>query len=292
MTITDVYGTSPVKRVRRTRAQIAELDDAIYEIAEVEHPLTVRSCFYRCVSRGAIEKTEKGYAAVQRRVLAMRRDGRLPYVWFSDGSRFAIRPQSWSSAETALNIWASSYRRALWNDQRVHLEIWSEKDAIRSTISSVTSAWQIPLMIARGYSSESFLWTTAEEIRRDGKPAVIYQLGDHDPSGIDAWRHTKAKLREFAPEIDFTCRRLAVTEAQIEELNLPTRPTKTTDTRAKNFEGESVEVDAIPSPVLRDLVNDAIVQWVDEDQLDLTEAVERHERDGLQALARGGVFGD
>jgi hypothetical protein len=46
-------------------------------------------------------------------------------------------------------------------------------------------------------------------------------------------------------------------------MNLPTRPTKATDSRAKLFSGESVEVDAIPPKVLRALVSDCITRHID-----------------------------
>jgi hypothetical protein len=47
-----VYGTSGLngKRRRRTNAELAEIDDAIYEIAEAEEPVTVRGLFYRVMS--------------------------------------------------------------------------------------------------------------------------------------------------------------------------------------------------------------------------------------------------
>jgi hypothetical protein len=50
--------------------------------------------------------------------------------------------------------------------------------------------------------------------------------------------------------------RVAVNPEQIEEFDLPTRPTKKTDSRAKTFEGESVEVDAIPPARLRQMVEE------------------------------------
>ena len=39
-------------------------------------------------------------------------------------------------------------------------------------------------MIARGFPSETFLWRSAKEINWLGDYTVIYQLGDHDPSGV------------------------------------------------------------------------------------------------------------
>ncbi len=243
-----------VKRNRRTRAELADLHSAILAVCELDHPLSVRGVFYRVMSAGAVEKSEKAYSAVQREVLKLRRSGDLPYEWKADGTRWHLKSPSWSSVDEALEDAAASYRRALWHDQDVYVEVWSEKEAISSIVSPITNAWDVPLMIARGFASESFLWSTAATIRNVAKPTVVYQLGDHDPSGVAAWEHVQRRLRDFAPDVEISFERLAVTEAQIAELSLPTRPTKVTDSRSRSFRGESVEVDAIPTSVLRQIV--------------------------------------
>ena len=286
-----VYGTSAVKRSRSTQLEISQLENAIYDVCQEEQPLSIRGCFYRVMSLGLVPKTEQGYKRVQQRVLLMRRRGDLPYNWIADGTRWRIRPDTFTSTEAALADMAASYRRSLWHNQGVHVEIWSEKDAIRSVISSVTWEWDVPLFIARGFPSETFLYSTAQDIIADGKPAIIYQLGDHDPSGVAAWEQTKRKLAEFAPGIEFQFERLAVTPAQIAEYNLPTRPTKSSDSRAHNFEGDSVEVDAMPSRVLRMLVEDAVEGWIDPEKLGLVRMAEESERAGLLALAGRGLIG-
>lgn len=285
--ISPAYGTSAIKRSRRTRAEVEVLEEAIYRVASAERPCTIRGVFYRVMSEGLVPKSEPGYRVVQNRILLMRRAGKLPYGWISDGTRWRIKPITYSSMDKALYETAVFYRRALWDDQDVHLEIWSEKDAIRSVVEPVTREFDVPLMVARGFASESFLWETAQAIIDDGKYAVIYQLGDHDPSGVAAWEHTRRRLQEFAPNAEFQFERLAITPEQIVEHDLPTRPTKKTDSRAAGFEGESVEVDALPSPVLRGLVRDAIEQWIDPDLLRLTKSVEASERDVLRRIANG-----
>jgi hypothetical protein len=288
--MTDVYGISALKRSRRTEVELHELDLAICTVCTEDHPLTVRGVFYRVMSAGAVEKSEKAYAAVQREVLKLRRSGILPYEWIADGTRWQVKQPSWETAQDALDAAASSYRRALWHNQHVYVEVWSEKDAIASIVSPTTDKWDVPLMIARGFASESFLWSTANTIRRhdeDGKEIVIYQLGDHDPSGVAAWEHVQTRLSEFAPDAYIHFERLAVTEDQITRYDLPTRPTKTTDSRAKNFIGESVEVDAIPTSTLRELVENAILSWIDPEQLRNTKIIEAEELEGLRAMAAG-----
>ncbi len=73
---TSVYGTSPIKRTRRTRAEIEALDEALVEIVYDFSPATVRQVFYQAVNRGLIPKSEtKGYRVVQRRLVALREAG-------------------------------------------------------------------------------------------------------------------------------------------------------------------------------------------------------------------------
>ena len=287
-TTPEVYRTSPVNRTRRTKVEIGELQDAILAVCEADHPLSVRGVFYRVMSAGAVAKTEKAYAAVQREVLKLRRAGVLPYEWIADGTRWHIKSPSWNNVETALEDAATSYRRALWHDQDVYVEVWSEKEAISSIVAPITDAWDVPLMIARGFASESFLWQTAATIRTVGKPTIVYNLGDHDPSGLAAWEHVQRRLRDFAPDVPIVFERLAVTPGQIVELGLPTRPTKKSDSRSKTFVGESVEVDAIPTSVLRRIVENAIVGWIDEHALDVTRLAEESEREGFCSRWRTG----
>jgi hypothetical protein len=51
-------------------------------------------------------------------------------------------------------------------------------------------------------------------------------------------------------------------------MSLPSRPTKASDPRAEKFDGDSVELDAIPPDDLRDLVRDTIEQHIDRDEIE------------------------
>lgn len=296
---TTVYRTGALngkpKRRRSTKAQLAEVDAAIFDIGQAENPITVRGLFYRVMSRGLVPKTDKadphngipnGYGIVQREVLKMRRRGDLPYGWITDGTRYQIKPRTWTNAQAALENTAKMYRRALWAEQDAHLELWVEKSAIEGVVFPVTDEFDVPMLPARGFASETFLYETAEDLNDDGRPAFIYQLGDHDPSGICAWEVIERRLREFVDnDIDLIFERIAVTPQQIIELDLPTRPTKQSDSRAAKFDGDSVEVDAIPSPTLRTLVREAIEAHIDPEALRLTQIAEESEREILRRIA-------
>lgn len=283
--MTGVYGASPVKRRRRTNAELAEVDQAIIAAVEMEYPVTLRGVFYRVESAGAVEKTEAGADLIGRQLLKLRRNGHVPYDRITDGTRWVRKPSSYSDLDQMLNRAAASYRRALWDDQAVDVHVFSEKDAITGVVYPVTSQWDVNLGVLRGYASESFAWTVAEGALKGTRwPVYMYQLGDHDPSGVDAWRDFQQKLRGFAPDAEVYFERLAVTPAQIVEYGLPTRPTKGSDSRSGNFSGESVEVDAIPPTTLRRIVGDAITQHIDPAALRLTRLAENSEREILLAM--------
>lgn len=260
------------------------LDDAIVAAVEVEAPATLRGIFYRCVSAGAVDKTELGYKAVGRRLVALRRSGRVSYAHVTDGTRWITQPRCFDSVEEALTSTARLYRRRLWTDSEGNLQLYTEKDAISGVILPVTDRWDVPLGVLRGYVSESFAWSVSQSLHPT-KCNVIAQLGDHDPSGLGAWHDFTRKVRGFAPHAWLTFERLAVTPEQIDTLRLPTRPTKRSDSRAKNFEGESVEVDAIAPGELRNIVEEWIVRHVDVDALLITKEAERSERDVLTMIA-------
>ncbi len=269
------------KRYRPTNAERQEIREAIYEIAEQERPITVRGLFYRVMSRGLVPKTENSYGIVQRETLRMRRTGDLSYGWITDGSRRRFQLQAYTGLDHALNETARFYRRRLWDDQNAYVEVWTEKDAITGVIKPVTFDYDVPLVVARGYASETFLWEAAQAIMDADKPTYIYQLGDHDRDGVQAFDSIGTKLREFVDgDIPMTFERIAVTPAQIDELDLPTRPDKT-----QSGFGECVEVDAIESNTLRRLTADAISRHIDQDALAITEAAEESERDVLKAIA-------
>ena len=150
----------------------------------------------------------------------------------------------------------------------------------------VTAEYDVPLMSARGYSSLSFLYSAAEAMAAQERPCYVYQFGDWDPSGVDASRKIRDTLREMAPDANISFRRVGVTPAQIAELNLPSRPTKLTDTRTKNWTGgDSVELDALPPDYLRSLVQSCISQHIDERRLIALKVAEESERQALRWFA-------
>jgi hypothetical protein len=214
----------------------------------------------------------------------LRRAGELPYEWLADNTRWQRKPRTFDGVEEALKETARFYRKSLWANPDAYVEIWLEKDALAGVVWPVTSEYDVPLMVARGYASLSFLHTAAEYINDLLVPSYIYHLGDFDPSGVNAGEKIEETLCEMAPDAEIYFERVAVTPSQIEEWNLPARPTKTSDSRAKHFGEISVELDAIEPDALRTIVRDAIELHLPAERLEVLKAAEESERELITRL--------
>ena len=165
------YGARPISRKgRRSKVEIEFIKTAIARVLSDENPMTVRQVFYRLVSLGVIEKTENEYKSTVCRLLTdMRRGGDVPYRWIADNTRWMRKPATYSNLEQAIQETAQFYRRRLWDDQEVYVEIWLEKDALSGVLYPITAKYDVPLMVTRGYPSLSFLHSAAEGHSRRGQ---------------------------------------------------------------------------------------------------------------------------
>ena len=274
-----------------TRSQSAEIQASILDIfQELEPRLTVRQIYYALTVRGAVPKTEQGYRQTIYQLGKMRQRGIIPYGWIADHTRWQIKPRTHNSLQAALDDWQQGYRKDLWANQQDYVEIWVEKDALAGVISPITAKFGVPLYVARGYSSMTQLYDAAKSIQAVGKPAFIYHFGDFDPSGVDAANKIREGLLEHGANIHFE--RVAITEAQITLLDLPTRETKPSDPRSKQWgDMPSVELDALPAPVLRDLVKETIRKHIDPLAFAMTRLIEKKERETLAVISENLVLG-
>src|SRR5262245_28693416 len=182
MTVASVYPPRSIKRtrakrIRATKSEVEARREALLEIIDAGRPMTVRQVFYQATVRGIVEKAESGYAKVQTDLTLLRRAGDLPYGWLADNTRWQRKPRTFDSIEDALRETAAFYGKSLWTDAGAYVEVWLEKDALAGVVYPVTSLYDVPLMVARGYASLSFLHTAAEHINSLDVPAYVYHLG-------------------------------------------------------------------------------------------------------------------
>jgi hypothetical protein len=272
-----------------------EIRQAIIDIVKENRPMTVRQVFYQLVVRDLIEKTENEYKmTVVRLLIDLRMSDKVSFEDIIDDSRRRRENQTFDSIADAARDTARFYRRNALSTCPDYVEIWCEKEALMGIIENVAGDYDVPIIPSKGMASLTQLYETSEYIARaahHGKRTYIYQFGDHDPTGVKIPQAMERRLDELCDE-KWDCpypiiERVALTEEQIEDYDLPTRPTKREGNRhAKDFEGDSVELDALPPDVLRGLVKECIEQHISEHELSALRAAEESEREQLEIFAR------
>ena len=275
-----VYRPRSIKP-RRTNAELDLILQASKRILKEENgKVTIRHLFYRLVGERLLEKNEREYKKLGTYLMKWRRSGDIPWSAFADNTRWYYGSTGYSSMEAALKNTRDTYRRNLWATQPVFVELWAEKDAIASILLDEAGSFGVQVFPLRGFSSGSALHNAAEHFKAqqaDGKDVYVYYFGDHDPSGLEIDKSAVRNLRDdHGVNVNFE--RVTVTYEDIEKYNLPTRPPKLTDSRTKNFKGESVEIDAMPMRVLREMVNECITRHIDPGEWDKQRAIEWEER--------------
>jgi hypothetical protein len=288
-----VYAASPVKRHRATQDEMEVRAEFLTDYPVEHGPVTVRGLYYQAEVHGlpGIDKQDKSYAKVQRQVLNLRREGRLPYDCVADATRWMRKPNADNGVKAALQDTAAHYRKNLWADALDYVEIWCEKDALAGVIYPVTSLYVVPLMVTRGFSSETFCYEAIAAREGDeDRPYYVYYLGDFDRAGQDAAKSLEEKLCRFADEvgIEIIFQNIAVTLEQIAQWNLPTRSPKRESVADKKWPYQSAcELDSIPPDYMRALVELHINNHLPQEQLRILKEAEQSERDIIHRLVSG-----
>jgi hypothetical protein len=288
------YRSCSIKRARRTKAEMDDIKAALKRIVKAGRPsMTVRQIFYQCVVQGVIPKTEESYANVVIRLLTeMRMSDEINFEDIADETRQRSTTRTYNSIADAARDTAQFYRRNALRECSDNIEVWVEKEALAGLIESVADEYDVPVIVSRGMPSLTQLYWSAYHIKlaaNANKYTYIYQFGDHDPSGVLIPGVIERRLTQLCEKFDCPrpiLERVALTEEQIEDFDLPTRPTKRNgNPHAASFEGESVELDALPPDELRQLVRESIEQHISERQLEVLRAAEESERELLEAWA-------
>lgn len=253
-----------------------------------EEKITIRHLFYRLAGMRAIEKSEEGYKNLCGHLSKWRKQRKIAFNAFIDGTRWHYGVTTYDDAQDALADSVRGYRKNLWDTQECHVEVWAEKDAIASIVHPISDTWGLKTFICRGFASISSLYNAAEIFnakRRQGKIPHILYLGDHDPSGKAIDEAISKAWRDFGVEQPIF-KRVAVLPEHIDQYNLMTRPVKASDTRARGWQGGCVEVDTLTPAQLRSLLEKELESLVDPFQWEQTKRIERAESDALgQILA-------
>ncbi len=257
------------------------------EVLAEEHPMTVRQVYYQLVSRQVIENSRSAYQAVSTLLVDARKAGLIPWEWLEDRTRRPRGASAWDGlADFAVTV-RGAYRRDVWVEQPVYIECWLEKDALSGIFEEALHPYGVTLNVGRGFDGWDSIRNAALRYRAKRNVTVLY-FGDFDPSGEDMARSLRERLSFFqtSPEIV----KCALTKEDISRYRLPPALAKKTDTRAARFiekHGDvSVELDALPTSVLRERLIEEVESRMDLDALDEVRDREERERERLiQALS-------
>lgn len=289
---------APQNRQRATKAEIEGLRERIIRIARASHPLSVRNLFYQLLTddgTGAmVEKTENAYRQVGRLKTQLCREKLIPWGHFADSSRFAYGNEGFDGLADSsfVDRVASLYRRDVWASTGIYPQLWVESRSLAPTLAGLAREIGVSLYPSGGMSSDSFVHGAAADAVLTERPtfAVVY-VGDYDPAGLQIADTLNVKLGEHladaaedydlpAPALDF--QRVAITEVQIADYSLPTKPVKATQSRKRYDLADTVEAEAMRPADLRAIVDNAFEPMLDRRRMDLLRTVEAEERVDLR----------
>ena len=259
-----------------------------WQILAAHNPMTVRQVYYQLVSRQVIKNNRSQYQAVSNALVKARKEGMIPWNWIEDRLRRPRQVSMWSDLDDFIETALAAYRRDVWATQPAYLEVWLEKDALSGIFEDTLSRYGVTLNVGRGYDGWDSIHNAAARFR-DGSSVTVLYFGDFDPSGEDMVRSLRERLTHFDcyPEI-IKC---ALTAEDVRRYNLPPDFTKATDTRRAAFVAKygdvSVELDALPSEVLRSRLIEEVEKRMNIDALEQVRSDEEADRERLEiALAQ------
>lgn len=259
--------------------------------------LTLRSLYYQLVTLGMTNSVQH-YKRVVNAMIDARREGIVDYDQFSDRDREMVGETRWEqtnldteieSAKKNIELWMTSYGKNPWENQPYYVEVFIEKKALEGVFARPCLRHGVALGACKGYPSLTFLHEATQRFiaaEQAGKIPLILYFGDYDPSGEDIPRSIEANIRELGCE-SIEVRRIALMHEQVVEWKLPPAPTKSTDSRSKNWTGiGQVELDAVRPEKLERLLNEAIAEVFDPELYDELKEQEEAETELYRAALR------
>lgn len=158
-----------------------QLIAAAYEVLAADHPMTVRQVYYRLVSGQVIKNTRSQYQAVSNALVDARKEGVIPWEWIEDRLRRPRRVPMWEDLADFIQTVLRSYRRNIWAEQPLYLEVWLEKDALSGIFEDVLRHYGVTLNVGRGYDGWDSINNAASRYLLAPQATTILYFGDLAP---------------------------------------------------------------------------------------------------------------
>lgn len=252
------------------------IQEVLKVIKDYTTKLTLRQIYYRLVARLIIPGNINEYKYLSRVLVDARLSGEIPFEvmedrtrGFTEGDVEEETPEDhFSSAKRYLATCYQYFNLPSWKYQPCYIEVWLEKQALSALFGEITDRRKVILAACVGYPSLTFLYEATKRLQgiMDKSIKILY-FGDFDGSGEDIYRYIQETfLDKFGIDADFE--KIALNLEQIKEYDLPTMPTKKSDSRTAkhiaNFGDVAVELDALEPDVLQEMINSSIQENFDE----------------------------
>lgn len=270
---------------------VRQANEIISEYMEAGYTLTLRQLYYQFVARDLIENKQTEYKRLGKIIDAGRKMGMIDWDAIEDRTRNLRGTQTWADPQSIVKGAANGYKLDPWPDQKTHVEVWIEKDALVGVIQPTCSRFRVDYFACRGYSSQSEAYAAGKRLAsyaEAGYRVLVLHLGDHDPSGLDMTNDNRKRLALFSGR-DIEFRRIALNMDQIEEYGPPPNFAKETDSRTKWYREEfetdsSWELDALEPKVIDALLASHIEPLIDKAKWDAVMATEKEHREVLSGV--------
>lgn len=269
-------------------------------------PMTVRQIFYRLVGAYGYDKTEKAYKRLAENLVKARRAQLIRFNQIrDDGGTTVGGPTGFRDLSDFLEDmadWGNHYRIDKSQGQPFHIEMFCEAEGMVPMLGQILQGTGVRITGTGGFSSLTVTHGIAQKVSNRDVPTIFMHVGDYDPSGESIFMSMSQDIGKFVAEIiggnyfpstgktnlhpdndgpDFRPMRVALTEDQVEEFDLPTAPPKASDSRSANWIGETTQAEAMPPDLLERVVLDAVNEFLDHDKIAELEEQEEEERELL-----------
>ena len=190
-----------LRRDTNWRADVLPVARAIVE--SYNTGVTLRQLFYRLVSLpldhpARLPNQDSYYARLAARTAGWRRDGYFPDL--VDPRREILGGGGFTSPQEYLRFQLSSnyYRRNHSEGQPYQIWLGVEKAGLVNQLSSWFRDLGLRIIALGGQCSQPYVDEITRAVRRDGRPALLWYAGDHDPTG---W----SILQSFVDRCGYRC---------------------------------------------------------------------------------------
>jgi len=267
-------------------------------------PLTVRQLFYQIISlpNSPLENSRRDYGRICRLLVKARYCGEISFDDIEDRTRYT------SNRPVPIENLIYYYYPEAWNDQPNYIEVFVEKEGLRSFFVRTLRAYYVAVTPIRGFDSLSDVMEAAKRFHKyENRPRRIFLFSDFDPSGECISKDFEFRLKKCLAMLgenptyynkkekrieipNLTVKKVALTLEQVEKYNLPPKFVKSKDPRASSFiekygEEAVVELDALPPKLLQEIILEAVLPYLDLDEIQRIRKIEEKiKTKGLEAL--------